>query len=429
MRDIKFIYMYYIVLMIVTVVRTTETEPNAIIRIGYLLAFFMPIVLKYSELFSVCLVSFMTVGTYSFAYSFFPYQLVIYPIICLFTYIICKGGYGLSLTKNGALLFFSSIYVLLVDVLNGGSPQNIFYSLLLIIFFVLLKGGNATYNLSLMFNGFAATSLALSIVYLSNYEKFVVSYGQGEFERSGWTDPNYLSSIIGMGILTSFVQILRKRNAALPLKLFWIVCAGLSLISQLLMASRGGILATALSIVIVFMFMKIRSIYKVGVFVILCVFIFWLYNSGFFDLLEYRILSDDGSGSGRTVIWVKKLNAFIEEGNPLQWIFGLGYESAFKLAGEGRLLGFHNDFLAILCGYGILGVSVFVYFIMIPLREAASYAKPIVLSLIVYLMVVCATLEPLSAGRLVFFYFLFLIYSCAYTSKRVSHEKSIICNT
>ena len=91
MRDIKFIYMYYIVLMIVTVVRTTETEPNAIIRIGYLLAFFMPIVLKYSELFSVCLVSFMTVGTYSFAYSFFPYQLVIYPIICLFTYIICKG--------------------------------------------------------------------------------------------------------------------------------------------------------------------------------------------------------------------------------------------------------------------------------------------------------------------------------------------------
>ena len=328
--------MYYIVLMIVTVVRTTETEPNAIIRIGYLLAFFMPIVLKYSELFSVCLVSFMTVGTYSFAYSFFPYQLVIYPIICLFTYIICKGGYGLSLTKNGALLFFSSIYVLLVDVLNGGSPQNIFYSLLLIIFFVLLKGGNATYNLSLMFNGFAATSLALSIVYLSNYEKFVVSYGQGEFERSGWTDPNYLSSIIGMGILTSFVQILRKRNAALPLKLFWIVCAGLSLISQLLMASRGGILATALSIVIVFMFMKIRSIYKVGVFVILCVFIFWLYNSGFFDLLEYRILSDDGSGSGRTVIWVKKLNAFIEEGNPLQWIFGLGYESAFKLAGEGR---------------------------------------------------------------------------------------------
>ena len=254
-----------------------------------------------------------------------------------------------------------------------------------------------------MFNGFAATSLALSIVYLSNYEKFVVSYGQGEFERSGWTDPYYLSSIIGMGILTSFVQILRKRNAALPLKLFWIVCAGLSLISQLLMASRGGILATALSIVIVFMFTKIRSIYKVGVFVILCVFIFWLYNSGFFDLLEYRILSDDGSGSGRTVIWVKKLNAFIEEGNPLQWIFGLGYESAFKLAGEGRLLGFHNDFLAILCGYGILGVSVFVYFIMIPLREAASYAKPIVLSLIVYLMVVCATLEPLSAGRLVFF--------------------------
>jgi len=85
-RDIKFIYMYYIVLMIVTVVRTTETEPNAIIRIGYLLAFFMPIVLKYSELFSVCLVSFMTVGTYSFAYSFFPYQLVISDYLLVYIY-------------------------------------------------------------------------------------------------------------------------------------------------------------------------------------------------------------------------------------------------------------------------------------------------------------------------------------------------------
>mgnify|MGYP003308199786 CR=1 FL=1 len=54
---------------------------------------------------------------------------------------------------------------------------------------------------------FIFTSLAISLIYLLNYDQFLASYNANDrMERSGWTDPNYLSCIIGMGSIVTAKQ-------------------------------------------------------------------------------------------------------------------------------------------------------------------------------------------------------------------------------
>ena len=80
-------------------------------------------------------------------------------------------------------------------------------------------------------------------------------------------------------------------------------------------------------------------------------------------------------------------------------------------------MGFHNDFLAIFCGYGILGLILFIYIIFIvPFANIQRSDRPILISLIVYLLIASLTLEPLASGNITFwaFYYLILLFSGRY---------------
>ena len=247
-----------------------------------------------------------------------------------------------------------------------------------------------------------------------NFERFLESYNViDKLERSGWTDPNYLSCIIGMGVITSLILLMRESTYHIMYKIFYVLTIGLSIISQVLMASRGGLLCVSVSVVVLLLFANIKFRYKLLLLIAIFSFVVFLYTNNYFELLVYRIEHDTGDGSGRLDIWKLKLHEFFSEGNIGDWIFGLGHSSAFKLGYGESGFGFHNDYLAILCGYGLFGLMAFLYFLFILPFKHIKARSVIVFSMIVYLALACMTLEPMSAGRFPYiaFYALILIYA------------------
>lgn len=406
----KIIYIYYILLLVIVAFRQSENVPNLFLRIAFLSAFFTPFIFLKKDLLPASLICFMTIGTYGYAYNFFPYEMTIYPILCFIILLITSKG-NICFSKSISVFFFVTSYVFIIDFLDSGKLQNILLSLVTILIcasFVQKKEKFVTHS---MLYCFTIISFTISIIYLLNYEKFISSYNLADgIERSGWIDPNYLSTIVGMGIVTSVILFLQHRNAKTIEKLFFIITIGLSIITQLLLASRGGILSVCGTISIILFFAKVPRKYKILIIFCLILFTIWLYQNDYFSLLEYRIENDEGTGSGRTDIWKTKLNLFYEQNNILIWFFGNGFQSAFELGAKNSVLGFHNDFIAILCGYGLLGVFLFLYILYLPIKISSNEKKPIVCALILYLILTCTTLEPISAGRFTYFGFYLLTY-------------------
>lgn len=411
LKDNTYILIYYAVLFVLVAARTSLSPPSALIRLVFLLSFFLPLFLKYSYLYLPCLVAFITVSTKHFAFGYMPYEMSTYTAISFFSFIVV---YGLRRNQNLSInpIFIGVLlYLLFINIAYSGSPQNITYSFITVSLGVLITEVRGRGNITnYMLHCFVFTSLALALIYLMNFEQFLESYNANDgMERSGWMDANYLSCIIGMGSLSSLILLLKNKQAKLFSRILWVVTISISTISQVLMASRGGLLAVSASFIILILFTDVKKKYKVSIVLVLILFITWLYSNGYFDLLNYRI-ENDTDGSGRLDIWQTKLTLFAQNGNMFSWIFGLGSHHAMALSESGSLVGFHNDFLAILCGYGIIGLSIFIYLIVIyPLLKSSKNSRPIVLTLILYLMLSCMTLEPITLGQIVFLAFYYMI--------------------
>ena len=406
-KQYNYIYLYYLVLLAFIVVRDSESAPNIIIRFTYLMAFFIPLVVKYNSFLPACLTCFMTVGIYGYSYNLFPYQMALYPIICILGLLFSQTKTQIG-TKDfcfAALL----LYILIINLFDSGEPQNLFFSALTVLCFALFSRKSTNDSSFYMMNCFSVSTLSLSLIYLVNYDKFLQVYNDAEgVVRSGWTDPNYLSCIIGMGLITSLILLLSKKRSNIILKCFWIATIVVAIISQLLIASRGGVLAVAVSACALLFSSNIKRKHKLYAICGLLITIYILYSLGYFSLLEYRIANDTSVGSGREFIWRYKFDYYITHSNLLQLIFGMGADAALNIGG--KYIGFHNDFLAILCSYGVLGLIVFLYLLILPIFKSVQSQRTIVIVLLLYLAICCLTLEPISAGRLTYISFYFMIY-------------------
>mgnify|MGYP003302043612 CR=1 FL=1 len=107
--------------------RTSKNPPSELVRLAYLLAFFLPLFLKYTYFYLPCLVSFVTVSTKHFAFGYMPYENSTYAIISLVSLV---AVYGLSRNSRiiiNPVFLLVILYVLLVDIAYSGPPQNIAY--------------------------------------------------------------------------------------------------------------------------------------------------------------------------------------------------------------------------------------------------------------------------------------------------------------
>lgn len=416
MKKDNSIYLYYFILLLILIFGPNiGSAPNTLLRIGYVTALLLPFFVKHIALLPMVLISFYSISSYGFSYSYLPSKLYIYLLLIIGVIAFNKINIKTNSLTHAKFYMIILLYIVVVDLFTSIKIENIAYSITIITFLSLCINMRDKKNIQYFTIAFLIISLTLSSAYVFYGKNFVIYNQQSGFERMGWTDANYLGCVIGMGTIIAIMELLKK-NRSIVYILFLLVTTILSLITLVINASRGAILAITVSTLILLLISKIKWSYKFSIIILLFSIAALLYYNQYFNLLIYRFEIDDGTGAGRTMIWLTKLKAFYIEKNPLQWLFGLGYNGGFKL-GFSYATGFHNDFIAFLIDYGILGLSLFVWALIIPTKEAKREMKPTIMALTLYLTLCCMTLEPITAGRLTYFGFYFYIILLAKTSQ------------
>ncbi len=414
-------YLYYAVLiLILTSWRSQDTAPNVVLRLFFLAAVILPVFFSFKNWFPAVIACFVAMTEYGFAYSYMPTMYYYYAGLAVLALIIMQK----PKQEHPSFLFFFLIYTFLIDFIYTFRIGNIHYCLFIIISFCLtipLSEGKGVRDVTNCLSlAFAVNTLVLSLFFLFMREDFAVAYGGygSDLERTLWTDPNYFGMILGMGVTSSIIRLFRGDQRGSWSKMFFIAVIVIAIPTLILNASRGALLAVGLSSIVALFFSRQKMYMKIGMGIAIIVFLIYLFNNDYFELLEYRLGEDEGTGSGRITIWLNKWKAFTTGSNPLQLLFGWGYWGAYSI-GSSRVQGFHNDFLAFLVGYGIVGFLMFVYLLLKPYFSIKKKSSLRVLALIatVYLMANGLTLEPLAQGRLPFWCFYFYIIALSADAK------------
>lgn len=423
-----FICVYYLVMLLVLLSwNNGEVAPPMIMRLVYLAFILFPVVVirKYIFYYPIVLAVFVSISKFMFSFSYMPTDVDIYTMITIlwFANITINGWCPSKLFGNEIVtyLLLSVFYISAIDIIDNGSVTPISYCIVIILF--LLSSVKSRISTSLLLTSFSIVSFVLSLAFILFREQYAIDYysttvSYSGLERSSWTDPNYFGCLIGFGVITSLIKLRNFTRLKLINKLFFISVCVLSLIAIVINASRGAVMAVCIAFMFYIFFTRTQFRYKIFIGLGILIFIWFLYTNDYFELLFYRIESDSGSGSGRTDIWVKKINSYVS-GNGLNMLFGYGNQGGVNL-GFSHARGFHNDFIAILVEYGVIGFIMFVGMFIKPLIKASKMngVKSASIVILSYLFTVMMTLEPLTIGYIPYWLIIYLFFMVS-TEKRI----------
>lgn len=417
----KALYIYYFIMLLLLCSWTDmNTAPNIVIRLTYITALFFP-ALKYApQMFPPVFICFIGTSTYYVSSSFMPNEIYYYAVI-LFVIALFINNKKFNKIKIPILVIFF-IYVTAIDIFNNGELENIeyamFITLMLLSYIDLNKINTEQYSYA-----FIIISIVVCITFFTIGKQYVVEI-QGQ-DRTMWEDPNYLGCVVGMGVICAYFELMRKNYANKFVKLLYLFTIFIGILMLLLNASRGAALSTAIGITFITMFSNISNGKKISAIIIVVIAIVILYQLDMFSALQERMESDDGTGNARTTIWAYKTAAFFLL--PTYYIItGIGYYNGFML-GTYDGYGFHSDYVAFFVDYGIIGTLLLITLFAYPLYLSGKNKnnRGIIYAMTFYLMANCATLEPLTGGRVI--YFLFYLYIIIIAKKQnYSNNKSYI---
>jgi O-antigen ligase len=245
-----------------------------------------------------------------------------------------------------------------------------------------------------------------------------MSVGNLDYDRVGWNDPNYFSSIIGMGAIAALNLLLSVERERKWIRILLIGVIMLVIVVSLMVASRGGTVAIFVSGAVLLILSLRSSRTSKGLMLLLVAFIAVLYQTGAFDFLIYRFVNDEGEIGGRRIIWLSKLKDFSLQATPLDWLIGKGYKAGLAMSsyvGKRDYIGFHNDFIAMLVSYGLIGLLTMVAMYVYPILK---YKDPRVIAGCLYIILISMSLEPLYSGALDIFYFYFYLCVLGESTKK-----------
>lgn len=405
------LFTYYAVLLYAIIVMDNMEAPSIILRVAYLLLFSLPILFICPQHFPAMLIAYMSVGTNHFAFTYFPYDVNYYPVLVALGIVFIKQKHIKARPPLFLVLF--SVLVFFVDFFIDYQVVHAFYGFLTLLLLLCYLNEYDNSQKEFFANLLCVMGIAISYIYLSNYKEFLTIYVgvDSGVERGGWSDPNYLACTIGMGVMAALIQLLTNVGAKLYLRVFWITSIIVSIIAMVLIASRGALLSVSVGAIIFIIHSNTSKWVKVGFIVSMVVFVICLLNSSYIELLQYRLETESGDGgNGRFAIWEFKLSAFLTQGNFMNFLFGYGYKGALYLGHRGYWA-IHNDFVALLCDYGVVGLCMFSYMFYYPIKSSSPENRVTVITLLLYLVICCCSLEPFSAGRLPFYgFYLFIFY-------------------
>lgn len=389
---------YYILLLIILCCWTYDYAPNMILRLSYLCAlvfplFFLNETYKYAP---YVVLTFTAVSAYGFASSFLPTETYYYTIILAIIAIMVSTTQKIH-CRVPTILILYTIYIAIVDLIFNSKLENISYSSFAIIFALsCIDITDGTFKKSFS-QSFAIITIILCFYFFIFGNRFIET-GE-DLERVLWKDPNYLGAVAGVGVVASYIQIITNNRSK-----FYLVAFILGFVMLALNASRGAALSTISAIIIYTLFSNIKFGIKFGVIFFGCIFFIFLYEFHIFDLLLTRIQEDDGTGNARTIIWAYKFDGY-SAGTFFQKLFGIGYKNGFMLGTQDGY-GFHNDYLAHLVDYGIVGIVLFIILLLYPILVCwpNKFYRATVVAYISYLAICCFTIEPMTAGRITYFF-------------------------
>ena len=397
-----------------------SSSPNLFIRFGYLIVLITPLI-KRVELFPAVIICMLGISKNTFAYPIMPTEMHYYIILSLLFCFIAKSRHHGRIAISP--LF---IVVLLYVAINSYVFQQKFSTLvstlfLCIMFFVCMKDKEEVGNQWLSFS-FIFISLTISYWLLFRPEAQVQTYNTvGEMEQLGWTDPNYLASVLGVGCVLSVKELLSGGKKVLYRSVLFLTIIG-SVFALLQLASRGMILAVSIGVSFLVLFSRIKWLPKLLIVVLSVLFVVLLYTNQYLDFVIARFEMDDGTGSGRTIIWSSKLIDFFRKGNLLNFIFGVGQAEGYRLGGYFGDYNFgqstHNDFVSVLINFGFVGVILFLSVIFYPIRICSKQVRFQIIALLIYLIICSMTIEPIAQGSIVYLGFFFYIIQLARQSQQ-----------
>ena len=404
----KGLFLYYFILAIILIMwGNPDSLPPLPLRIAFLILVVTPLFTVAQDYFLVIFFFFVILSGSNHAVSYMP----------------ATGPYLVACTLIGAVFFrpsnikglgtsFSVLLLLaltiLVDIAAGGNVENFSYSLLLsIIVANSFISSERQWQVEQMAYSFIILSLVLSLEYFIWGGQFsqTISVGNEDFERLGWSDPNYFSCVLGFGTLISYSELLDNRIIEKKRNWLLLITLLLSLFVIVSTASRGASVALVIAIALATINSKIPIGRKVGIMLLGGILLYVTYKGGLFDLLFSRVANDDGTAGNRTLIWATKLSAFFSS-DSLSVLFGYGIQGG-RWLGFSKAQGFHNDYLAFLVSYGIVGFLLFVSVILSPLWKKVN--RRIIFPYLAYILIILGSLEPISSGNIIYFYFFLFI--------------------
>jgi hypothetical protein len=394
---------YYFILLMIAVSWTQKglVEPNAVLRVLFTLFFALPL-FWYRYFAPIAITVFSTIRLFSVApFGYLPSTPAYYFYLVLLLYIydltqknsVDRKNFSYSRSSKRLIAFL--IVVVLSNAINL-LPEYTFLTLLAIAL-LLQQFIRSEDELTILEIGFMIVTFCLSIYASIFSSDFLVKTAVSKefIERSYWSDPNYLGCVLVIGIVVSFYFFMNRVKDKLVLRISYLVVAASGYLTLGMLASRGAFVSAIVPTLYI-LYKKtnsIKNLVYVAVFVVMVIAA--LSRMDYFAGLFARINSDDATGSGRTEIWQESFTLFLRS-NIFVLLFGGGTDYANVLCGRAfdmRSFSPHNNYLAVLYDYGIVGLAMFLLIIASWLKNNVHNALAV--SLILVFVITSFSLVPL----------------------------------
>lgn len=403
---------YYLLLAVLFMSwHSVDTVPGGAMRLGFLAALVIPPYFFEKKILPAVMALFLCASTHGYTTSYMPAMMYTYVVLLPIGLALFRPNRIYEKVDVSRQFMTMLVFVTLINIATSIEFQAISEALIITMCLLCYIDYSDEKNLHLMSCVFMSVSIMLSYN-LIEYGGIINSITMFNEERTGFQDINYSGCVVSLGCMAAIVELFKNSKN----KIILVLCVAtliISIIALALNASRASLLSIAVVFVILSTTSKTKFIYRALVIIAVIYGLWYMYNNDYFALLEKRIEMDEGrGGTGRVQIWKIKLNGFIEDSNFFQYLIGWGYTDGRELGmGQIKTYGFHNDYLAFLVEYGIIGAVLFFRLYFYPLWNAFKKKKNLVVvtALTCGLMVICFTLEPFAAGRVPYYFFWFYI--------------------
>lgn len=418
--------LYYLLLGIVQALWTNRGAfPPLPLRVVMIAAVFGPVLIKREIILLAFPFSLTILGFLSTKYSYLPYIDYDEFYICIVFIALaihCKTLSYALLQKVQPLVFMVLLFAI-VDIAGNGElgkyTFHIFTGLLLIPF--LKREG----DFHLLSAAIITASALLSVYYIVMFDQFLEVMDSSGMERSKWVDPNYFSITLNAGFFVAMMYLVGicKSSHTVFNKILLSASCMVIAAAVIMTGSRAGFLCVALTLAIAIFTSRLK-IYQILLALLVVIMSgIYIYSKGAMELLLYRFFveQDIQTGGHRTVIWVRMLGNFKEQGY-LSQLFGGGYFHRIELAG----VDMHNEFLSIMADYGIIGLLLFIIFVasMASFRRNTFWKQNVA---VFFYIISVITLSPFQ-----YIYILFLIvwiYAFKFNNENLLVSESISNNS